>query len=208
VIDPGTNIGGMSLNVPGQGTWTVDTLLGRLTFTPEPGYLGNPTPVNYEITDLSGDVVRALATVTYLPTAADDESLDNPAGSVVTVPILGNDVGLFNTSSARLLSGGTPMMALTVPGQGTWRMFTTTSRVSFTPLGSFTGNPTPVPYQINDVNGNTVTANVTITYLSATGLALTGMSVDAPLWGSITAIMTGLCVVLFTRLRRVARHRV
>ena len=81
VIDPGTNLGVLSLVVPGQGTWTVDTLLGRLTFTPEPGYLGNPTPVNYEITDLSGDVVRALATVTYLPTAADDESLDNPAGS-------------------------------------------------------------------------------------------------------------------------------
>ena len=49
-------------------------------------------------------MVRALATVTYLPTAADDESLDNPAGSTVTVPILGNDVGLFDTSTARLLT--------------------------------------------------------------------------------------------------------
>jgi hypothetical protein len=33
------------------------------------------------------------------------------------------------------------------------------------------------------------------------------MSVDAPLWGSIAAIIMGLVVVLFTRLRRVARHR-
>jgi hypothetical protein len=82
---------------------------------------------------------------------------------------------------------------------------TSTSRVSFTPLASFTGNPTPVTYRIADVNGNLVTANVTITYLR--GLALTGMSVDAPLWGSIAAIVMGLVVVLFTRLRRVARHR-
>jgi CshA-type fibril repeat protein len=205
VIDPGTNLGVMSLNVPGEGDWAVDTALGRLTFTPEPGFLNNPTPVNYEITDLSGDVVRALATVTYLPTATDDESRDNPAGSTVSVPILGNDVGLFNTSTSRLLRSGTPMMTMSVADEGTWRMFTSTSEVQFTPLATFRDDPTPVSYRVMDVNGNVVSANVTITYLRT--LALTGMSVDVPLWGSIVAIVMGLCAVLFTRMRRVARHR-
>ncbi len=218
VIDPGTNLGVMSLNVPGQGDWTVDNLLGRLTFTPEPGFMNNPTPVNYEITDLTGDVVRALATVTYLPTAADDESLDNASGTTVTVPILANDVGLFDTSASRIMdpnatvtvpsipapgsSGGAnstasiqtlaPVMSMVVPGQGTWRMNTSTSSVSFQPFASFRGNPTPATYRVTDVNGNLVTANVTITYLRTAGLALTGMSVDAPLWGSIAAIVMGL----------------
>ena len=207
VIDPGTNLGVMSLTVPGEGAWVVDNVLGRLTFTPEPGFLNNPTSVNYEITDLTGDVVRALATVTYLPTAADDESLDNPAGSVVRVPILGNDVGLFDTTTPRLLRSGTPMMVMSVPGEGMWRMQVSTSTVQFEPLASFAGNPTPVPYRVIDINGNVVTAQVTITYLQTARLALTGMSVDVPLWGSIAAIIMGLVVVLFTRLRRVARHR-
>jgi CshA-type fibril repeat protein len=227
VIDPGTDLGVLTLVVPGEGTWDVDTLLGTLTFTPEPGYLNNPTPVDYEVTDLSGDVVRALATVTYLPTAADDESLGNAAGTTVTVPILGNDVGLFDTSSARIMdpnatvSGAgpgssnstssfqtlAPVMVMSVPGQGTWRMNTASSSVSFQPLASFRGDPTPATYRVTDINGNLVTANVTITYLRAAGLALTGMSVEFPLWSSIIAIVMGLTVVLFTRLRRVARHR-
>jgi CshA-type fibril repeat protein len=197
----------LTVVVPGEGTWTTDTTLGRLTFTPEPGFLGNPTPVTYEITDLTGDVVQALATITYLPIAEDDESLDNPAGATVTVPILGNDLGLFDTTTPRLMSGGTPVMSMVVPGEGTWRMHVSTSTVSFQPLPGFTGDPTPVPYRVADLNGNWVTASVTITYLQPAALALTGASIDAPLYGSLTAILMGIIVVLVTRLRRVARHR-
>jgi len=207
VIDPTSLAGVLTLVVPGEGTWTTDTTLGRLTFTPEPGYLGNPTPVTYEITDLTGDVVQALATVTYLPIAEDDESLDNPAGSTVTVPILGNDTGLFDTTTPRLLSSGSPLMSLAVAGEGMWRMHIPTSAVSFEPLSGFTGDPTPVPYRVADLNGNWVSANVTITYLQPVALALTGASVDLPLYGSLTAILMGSIVVLVTRLRRVARHR-
>lgn len=235
IIDPGTNLGVLSLTVPGEGEWTVDNMLGRLTFTPGPGYLGNPTPVHYEVTDLSGDVVRALATVTYLPTASDDQSLDNPSGTTVTVPILPNDVGLFDPASARLMdpnatvpvpalsSPGSsaqvnsrvsvrmlaPVMTMSVAGQGTWRMNTSTPSVSFQPLPSFRGNPTPVTYRVTDVNGNFVTADVTITYVRSAGLALTGMEVKAPLMGALGAIVLGLFAVVIARLRRTtARHRV
>ncbi|MGE3446348.1 MAG: hypothetical protein AB7H92_02055 [Microbacteriaceae bacterium] len=234
VIDPGTDLGVLTLVVPGEGRWDVDTLLGRLTFTPESGYMGNPTPVNYEIVDLSGDVVRALATVTYLPEAADDESLDNPSGTTVTVPILGNDVGLFDTASARIMdpnaptpipsipapgsSGGAsstvtfhilgPVMTMSVPGEGTWRMNTATPSVSFQPLASFRGNPTPITYRVADINGNLVTANVTITYLRTAGLAYTGMEAGTQLAAALGAIALGLIGVAIARLRRIsARHR-
>jgi CshA-type fibril repeat protein len=207
IIDPVTHLPVLTVVVPGEGTWTTDTTLGRLTFTPEPGFLGNPTPVTYEITDLTGDVVQALATITYLPIAANDESRGNRSGTIVSVPILGNDLGLFDTTTPRLVSHGAPVMSMLVPGEGTWRMHVSTSTVTFEPLRGFTGDPTPVPYRVADINGNWVSANVTITYLQPTALALTGASVDAPLYGSLAAILMGIIVVLVTRLRRVARHR-
>ncbi len=73
------------------------------------------------------------------------------------------------------------MMSMVVPGEGTWRMNASTSTVTFEPMLGFTGDPTPVPYRVADVNGNWATANVTITYLQPAALALTGMSVDLPL---------------------------
>ena len=154
-------------------------------------------------------MVQALATVTYLPTPPTTRASTTRPAAIVTVPILGNDLGLFDTTSAAAACrSGTPMMSMLgrrarAPGACT----SSTSTVSFEPLAGFTGDPTPVPYRVADVNGNLVTANVTITYLQPRRSRSPGMSVDAPLWGSIAAILMGLVVVLFTRLRRVARHR-
>jgi len=44
------------LEVPGEGIWTVNTDTGEITFTPDPGFLGNPTPINYTVKDLSGEI--------------------------------------------------------------------------------------------------------------------------------------------------------
>ncbi|KAG1694867.1 hypothetical protein GQR58_006813 [Nymphon striatum] len=52
-----------TLVVPGEGTWTVDPTTGDITFTPEPGYLGDPTPVDYTVKDTSG-LESNIATVT------------------------------------------------------------------------------------------------------------------------------------------------
>jgi CshA-type fibril repeat protein len=149
--------------------------------------------------------------VTYLPTAADDKSLGNPSGKVVTVSILGNDQGQFNVGTARLLdSTGSPVMNMVVAGQGTWHMNASTGEVTFTPQPGFTGDPAPVPYRVLDVNGNAVTANVTITYLHPTGLslALTGMSPQTPMMVALAAIILGFGAMVMARTRRItARHR-
>jgi hypothetical protein len=82
------------------------------------------------------------------------------------------------------------------------------ARVTFTPLAGFTADPTPVPYRVTDVNGNTASANVTITYLRVSGLAYTGLEAPQQLAGALGAIALGLIGVAFARLRRVtARHR-
>jgi large repetitive protein len=67
----GTSGPGQPLVVPGQGTWTVDLDNGTITFTPEDGFIGNPTPIQYVITDSTGRVLEpASVIVTYEVTPA------------------------------------------------------------------------------------------------------------------------------------------
>ena len=66
IIDPATGLAVTSLVVPGEGVWTVDPVTGALTFTPEDGVTGDPTPVDYQVTNVLGATVGATATITYL----------------------------------------------------------------------------------------------------------------------------------------------
>ena len=65
IIDPATGDPVTTLTVPGEGVWTVDPATGALTFTPEDGLTGDPTPVDYQVTNVLGVVVQATATITY-----------------------------------------------------------------------------------------------------------------------------------------------
>ncbi len=153
-----------SLDVPGQGRWTVDPTSGAITFTPEPGYAGTPTPVSYTAQNSFGQSDTATVAVSYAPEANDDQSLLNPLGTTVLVPVLGNDRGVIVPGSVRLLDGGTPTSALTVPGEGTWRVDPATDRIGFTPDAGFTGNPTPISYQVEGSDRTLDVATVTVTY--------------------------------------------
>jgi uncharacterized repeat protein (TIGR01451 family) len=64
-----------TLNVPGQGTFTIDPTTGVVTFTPEPGYTGTPTPVDYELVD----AYQQTATGTYTP---------GPVPTTTTIPVI------------------------------------------------------------------------------------------------------------------------
>jgi CshA-type fibril repeat protein len=208
LLDAGTPV--LSLTVAGEGTWTVDTATGHVSFAPLPAFASNPAAVGYQVTDVTGDTAQSTVTVTYLPAATNDRSLGNKQGTPVSVSILGNDRGALDVSTARLLSGATPMMNLVVPGEGSWHMNAVSGIVTFTPEPGFTGDPTPVPYRVLDINGNVASANVTITYLHPTALqlALTGMSSQTPLMVALAAIILGLGAVVVSRTRRItARHR-
>ncbi|WP_308288589.1 Ig-like domain-containing protein [Microbacterium resistens] len=155
-----------SLVVPGEGTWTVDPETGDITFTPEGGFEGNPTPVDYTVKDRNGNETGATVTVTYLPEASDDRSDGNRIGSSVTVPTLDNDKGDLDPSTVRITDpDGNPVDSLVVPGEGTWTVDPETGDITFTPEGGFEGNPTPVDYTVKDRNGNETGATVTVTYL-------------------------------------------
>lgn len=81
--------------VSGEGTWTVDDL-GNVTFTPEPGFIGSPTPINYYVKDFAGlQSNAATITITYNhpPLANNDAgSVNEDATLTVVAPgLLTND---------------------------------------------------------------------------------------------------------------------
>ncbi len=181
------------LDVPGEGTWTVDTTTGHVTFTPEAGFLVDPTPVGYQVTDTTGDTVGAVITVGYLPDAADDASRGNTVGQPVPVDVLANDTGDMDPTTVRLLDGsGQPVTDLTVPGEGVWTVDVQTGVVTFIPQDGFVLNPTPVRYQVTDSTGDTVTAQVLVTYLPlATDDVRTGLTIGDPVTVPVMGNDTG-----------------
>ena len=185
IIDPATGLSVTSLVVPGEGTWDVDPATGAITFTPEPGFEGNPTIIDYQVDTVTGETVGNTVEVTYLDPEPipSDENLNNVAGTAVTVDILAND-GDVDPTSVQLIdpATGLPITGdLVVPGEGTWTVDPVTGALTFTPEDSFTGDPTPVDYVVTNVLGAVVTATATITYAdpvttpSAPVLAFTGV---------------------------------
>ena len=168
----GTAQAGASLVVPGEGTWSVYTVTGAITFTPEANLHGNPTPIIYTVADDQGNVSNpAMVTVTYTepPIAVDDVSLGNPVGRAVTVDVLANDSAAagrtLDPASVQIMGTVNPGESLNVAGQGTWSVSIITGAITFTPEESLIGDPTPITYTVADDQGNTSNvATVMVTY--------------------------------------------
>jgi CshA-type fibril repeat protein len=137
---------------------------------PSPESVETPSPVGGLPND-PRDPTDDPTTVRILPSAADDEDLDNAVGDAVTVDVLANDSAGLVASTVRILTPGTnvPVTSLTVDGEGTWSVNATTGAVTFTPLATFLGSPVPMDYQAANGFGDLVEATVTITYVAATG---------------------------------------
>jgi large repetitive protein len=66
----GTTNPGASLVVAGQGTWSVNTTTGAITFTTLSTFNGAPTPITYTVADTAG-ARSAPATVSVMPLSND-----------------------------------------------------------------------------------------------------------------------------------------
>jgi uncharacterized repeat protein (TIGR01451 family) len=183
VSDTGTGVDGDPVGTP------------ETTETPSPlGVLPN------DDTDPTDDPT----TVRILPSAVDDEDLNNTIGDAVRVVELANDSAGLVASTVRILTPGTdvPVTSLTVVGEGEWTVNTVKGSVTFTPLSSFTGDPTPVEYRAANGFGDEVTATITITYID---LAFTGAaSVMALVAGALGAVAAGLLLLFVGRRRNLA----
>ena len=103
-IDPasveitGSSGPGANLLVAGEGRWSVDTSTGAITFNPEPGFIGAPTPITYTVADTAG-ARSAPATVTVMPILTPPH-VDLGAETVYTSPAPGSGAFLFGHQQA------------------------------------------------------------------------------------------------------------
>jgi CshA-type fibril repeat protein len=165
-----------SLTVDGQGTYTVNPTTGAVVFDPLPTFTGPATPISYQAKDsLNRAVTSAISPTVGLPpvpTATPEAITDaydtdqvytpisNDTPGAASFPLLATTVLLCDAGQS---APNCTLTSLTVDGQGTYTVNTTTGEVTFDPLPGFTGPATPISYQASDSLGRTTTSTITPT---------------------------------------------
>lgn len=170
---------GKTLQVPGEGLWTVQPD-GSITFSPEDEFEGEASPVVYRIEDANGTTDQAELNVTVQPGPVAADDADRTRQNVdVTVDLLGNDSPGLNAdgspatwdpASVVFPEEGQPEGAtvsddgttLTVPGEGVYTV-AEDGTVTFDPEPQFSGEATPVTYEVTNSLGRTAAAELAIT---------------------------------------------
>ena len=175
----------LTLDVPNEGVWTYDPVTDDLTFSPDAGFTNDPTSIVYTLTETqTGLTNTATVSADYViqaPTAVADEDLANTAGAVTLDPIPGtagqdsDPDGSIDPMTVSLVApmGVTPtsvvfdanndVTSFVIPNEGTWSVDETTGAITFTPLSTFTDDPTVISYNVEDNDGNQSTNDATVT---------------------------------------------
>jgi CshA-type fibril repeat protein len=174
---------GTSLTVTGEGTYTVNTTTGVVTFVPTATFTGTATPIKYVIADSTGQKAAATITPTVVappsgPSAEPESKTVLPGSSVSFTTVtgaggLGSGTNL-NASATCLFTPGTTTCAgttvisgntysvVTIAGEGTYTLNLASGVVTFTPAANVTpGQKTPITYRITDANGLRATSTLT-----------------------------------------------
>ncbi|MEN9348070.1 MAG: hypothetical protein RLZZ77_1581 [Bacteroidota bacterium] len=151
-----------------NGTWSLNTSNGALTFTPTLNFFGTAT-ASYQICDTfttpacdTGDIIITVTSVNDSPIAVDN-STSTDEDTPVTINVVTNDTdvdGTIATSTVDLNTaiGGT--QTTFINAFGSWSV-NASGVVSFSPLSNFNGVATTT-YTVRDNNGAT-SNNGTIT---------------------------------------------
>ena len=155
--------------VPGEGTYTIDKN-GKVTFTPEPDFVGTATGVTVKRVDENGTPVTAKYTPTVLgKTSTENVVSEGAKGQPQSnTPVFKGDV---DTTVPPTFEDGTTTK--TIPGEGTYTI-DATGKVTFTPEEGFVGTATPVEVARKDKNGRTVRASYTPTVRPDTKFVVVG----------------------------------
>lgn len=96
VQDPTGDITGIT--IPGEGRWNVDPVTGKVTFTPNPGFITDPTPISYNVRDKQGNqsnnsliTIRVIAQADVVVTKTNNTDKYIPGtNSVYTITVKNN----------------------------------------------------------------------------------------------------------------------
>ena len=184
LIDPETGkpTDETSVNIPGEGTYTINPNSGEVTFTPEKDFTGVGRGVTVQVKDANGTPVEASYTPKVkgvTPTATPAKSKDVQGvkqtglpefvGGKVTVNNVEKTVKIDETKAPQLIdpeTGEPTDDPVVIPGEGTYTV--ENGMVVFTPEPQFTGKGEGVEVQRVDENGTPVTAKYTPTVVPVT----------------------------------------
>jgi uncharacterized repeat protein (TIGR01451 family) len=153
-----------------QGTWTVNSANGSVTFAPAAGFSGTAS-IPYTVNDSASQTSNtALITVTVgettasAPPRANDDSATTALNTSVVLPVLANDAPGLNSSG--VVTTLTPATVTLSNGtNGTWIVNISTGAVTYSPTTDFTGTAT-AKYTVTDSasqTSNQATLTVTVT---------------------------------------------
>ena len=158
LIDPKTGDPVDSVTVDGEGTYTIDKD-GKVTFTPEPEFLGTATGVTVQRQDKNGTPVTAKYTPTVTPVTKTVDKTSEGAKNTPqsNTPEFKGDVDLDVPPT---FDDGTTTR--TVEGEGTYTI-DATGKVTFTPEKDYVGTADGITVVRKDKLGKTISAQYTPT---------------------------------------------
>ena len=157
-VPPTFEDGSTTMVVPGEGSYTIDKD-GKITFTPEPDFVGTAKGLVVKRLDVYGNAVTARYTPTVLgQTQVSDATSEGLKGQTQTgKPNFTGDVDL--TVPPTFEDGTTEKV---VPGEGTY-VISPDGTVNFTPEADFVGQAKGVKVIRKDRNGNIISGFYTPT---------------------------------------------
>ena len=157
-VPPTFEDGSTTMVVPGEGSYTIDKD-GKITFTPEPDFVGTAKGLIVKRLDMYGNVVTAHYSPTVLgQTQVSDATSEGLKGQTQTgKPNFTGDVDL--TVPPTFEDGTTEKV---VPGEGTY-VISPDGTVTFTPEADFVGQAKGVKVIRKDRNGNIISGFYTPT---------------------------------------------
>ena len=177
LLDPTTLQPTTSVTIANEGTYTIDPTTGVVTFVPVPTFTGEGTGVTVQATDSNGETATATykPTVTPITITGENVTSKNIQGeSQSEKPLFSSSDKSAPVSNYKLVdpATGNPTTAtsVTVENVGTYTIDSTTGKVTFQPVATYTGTPAPV----------TVQASATITNEKGESTEITGTATYTP----------------------------
>jgi LPXTG-site transpeptidase (sortase) family protein len=168
------------LVVPNQGTYTVNTTTGSISFTPLASFTGTASPITYSVADNYGQKAATTYTPAVdlpLPATASPDTSTGPYGAPQLIRALNNDAATqgqtFDVATVVLCDPNTvpaemppSCSALVVSvADGTYTVDTFSGSVNFQPVATFSGVAQSVRYQVTDTTGVVAHSRITPTVL-------------------------------------------
>ena len=177
LLDPTTLQPTTSVTIANEGTYTIDPTTGVVTFVPVPTFTGEGTGVTVQATDSNGEIATAAYKPTVTPITITGESVTskNIQGEQQSeTPLFSSSYKSAPVSNYKLVdpTTGNPTTetSVTVENVGTYTIDSTTGKVTFQPVATYTGTPAPV----------TVQASATITNEKGESTEITGTAAYTP----------------------------